>query len=190
MKVTIDLGDDDFTAAQQRLVGEALGQADDRAFAAAMQKLCKAAIMEYIGMFVEKGMPSRADEVRQNRLYFLIRHYYESRIPPESEIFLVFQLTPSQSRTLLRNTRSRYRTRIGPQVEASARAVVAGAQKNNDTARWKMVIDSEVLLEELNLVIARRGPTLKTVHLKGGSAGQYEAEEDTYLLLREEYGID
>jgi hypothetical protein len=36
--------------------------------AEAMNTLCKAAALEYINMFVEKGMPSRADELRQDRL--------------------------------------------------------------------------------------------------------------------------
>jgi hypothetical protein len=144
---------------------------------------------EYVGMFVEKGMPTRADEVRQNRLYFLIRHYYEDRIPPESEVSLIFQVTNSQSRTLLRNTRSRYRTRIGSQVEESPRAVVEGAKRNSNTERWEMVIESAIILEELNQVLARKAPALKTVRLKPGSARQYEAEEDTYQLLRNEYGI-
>ncbi|HWN80832.1 MAG TPA: hypothetical protein VNM87_01935 [Candidatus Udaeobacter sp.] len=189
MKLVIDLPDDDFTPDHRRLVREALGYANEDELSAAMQKLGKAAIMEYIGMFVEKGMPSRADEARQNRLYFMIRHYYETRIPPESEVSSVFQLTQSHSRTLLRNTRYRYRTRIGSQVQASAKAVVASATLNASTERWEMVIHSEVILEELNFVITVKAPTLKTVTLKRGSAGQYEAEQDTYQLLRTEYGV-
>jgi hypothetical protein len=52
-----------------------------------------------------------------------------------------------------------------------------------------MVIKSEVILEELNLIVAEQGPTLKRIRLKRGSAGQYEVEEDTYNLLKNEYGI-
>jgi hypothetical protein len=189
MDVTISLTPQDFDQAQRKLVREALGLKNDAELATAMKRLCKAAALEYINMFVEKGMSSRADEIRQDRLFFLISHYYQSRIPPESEVSSIFQLTSSQSRTLLRNTRSRYRTKISSQVNASAKAVVAAANKNTDTGRWEMLIDSEVILEELNLVIGKKGPTLKTVRLKQGSAGQYEAEEDTYNLLKVEYGI-
>ena len=189
MDVTISLSDGDFDPAQRKLVREALGLQNDAELARAMKRLCKAAALEYVNMFVENGMPSRADEVRQDRLYFLISHYYQNRLPPESEVSSIFQLTSSQSRTLLRNTRSRYRTKIGAQVNASTKGVVTTAKKNKDTGRWEMLIDSEVILEELNLVIAKKGPTLKPVRLKKESAGQYEAEEDTYHLLKTEYGV-
>ena len=190
MNVTFELDNSNFTPEQRRLVQDALGLKDGAALEDAMPKLCKAAAMEYIGMFVEKGMSSRADEVRQDRLYFLITYYYESRLPPESEVSSVFQLTASQSRTLLRNIRSRYRTKIGDQVRASSKEVVASATENENTGRWEMLIDSDVILEELNHAIAKKAPTLKTVRLKRDSAGQYEAEEDTYQLLRREYGVD
>lgn len=189
MEVTISLTDEDFDVGQRKLVREALGLDTDADLARAMKRLCKAAVVEYINMFVEKGMPSRADEVRQDRLYFLICHYYQNRVPPETEISSIFQLTSSQSRSLLRNTRSRYRTKIGPQVNASAKAIITRARKNTDTGHWEMLINSEVILEELNLVVGKKGPTLKPVHLKRGSAGQYEAEEDTYRLLKAEYNV-
>jgi hypothetical protein len=189
MDISFSLTDSDFDAQQRRLVREALGLQNDQELAGAMAKLCKAAALEYMTMFVEKGMPSRADELRQDRLYFLILHYYENRLPPESEVSSIFQLTSSQSRTLLRNTRSRYRNKIGSQVQMSAKKVVTQAKKNDDTGQWEMLIDSEIILEELNLLIAKKNPVLKPVHLKRGSSGQYEAEEDTYRLLEREYGL-
>src|SRR2546426_11710164 len=101
-------------------------------------------------MFVKGGVPSRADEGRKDRLYLLITHYYQNPLRPESEVSSIFQLTSSQSRTLLRNTRSRYRTKIGAQVEASVKHVISAAKKSKDTGRWEMLIDADVILEELN----------------------------------------
>ena len=189
MNVTITLSDDEFDADKQQLVREALGLRNAQELAQAMRKLAKAATLEYISMFVEKGMPSRADEVRQDRLYFLLQNYYEDRVPPEAEVSVIFQITSSQSRTLLRNTRSRYRNKIALQVKSSARAVIRAATHNPDTHRWEMLIDSTVILEELNQAIRTKRPTLRLVQLKLGSAGQYEAEPDTYTFLKAEYGV-
>jgi hypothetical protein len=127
MEITISLTDADFDSAQRKLVREALGIPNEAELAKAMRRLCKAAALEYLNMFVEKGMPSRADEVRQDRLYFLLTHYYQNHLPPDSEVSSVFQLTAAQSRTLLRNTRSRYRTKIGAQVNSSAKAVLGAS---------------------------------------------------------------
>ncbi len=190
MEVRIVVSEEEFPPAQQQIVREALGIASGQGIQAYVTKLSKAALLEYLNMFVEKGMPSRADEVRQNRLYFLIKHYYQDHLPSESEISLVFQLTESQSRGLLRNTRSRYRPRISSQVHSSAKSVVQKAKLNEDSEKWEMLIGSEVILEELNVIISRKGPTLKPVQLKRNCSGLYEAEEDTYKLLKTELGIE
>lgn len=63
-------------------------------------------------MFKEKGLPTRADEVQQERLFFLLTYYFQNKLPSEKELSPIFQLTQSQSKTLLRNTKSRYRTKI------------------------------------------------------------------------------
>lgn len=189
MNVTITLSDNEFPKDQQRVIRSALGLHNEAEFVGAMKMLCKAAALEYINMFVEEGMPSKADEVRQERLRLLIENYYQDRVPTESEVAAIFQLTNSQSRTLLRNTFSRHRNKIGSQVRASATAVIRAAEKSSDATSWDMLIKSEVILEELNLTITEKGPTLKRIRLKSGSAGQYEAEEDTYNLLKNEYGV-
>ena len=68
MDITISLSDEDFNPAQRKLVREAFGAPNDAEFGKAMKKLVKAAALEYVNMFVETGMPSKADEVRQARL--------------------------------------------------------------------------------------------------------------------------
>jgi hypothetical protein len=189
MNVTITLSDAEFPNDQQQLIQSALGVRDNAEFVSAMKRLFKAAALEYVNMFVEEGMPSRADEMRQDRLHLLIENYYQDHVPTESEVSAIFQLTNAQSRTLLRNTLSRYRNKIGRQITASAGDVIRVAKKSSDGTEWEMLIRSDVILEELNLTIEEKGPTLNRIRLKRGSASQYEAEEDTYNLLKREYGI-
>jgi hypothetical protein len=74
-------------------------------------------------------------------------------------------------------------------VNFSAKEVITKAKKNEDSGQWEMFINSNVILEELNLVVAKKEPSLRPVHLKKESAGQYEAEEDTYRLLKKEYSV-
>jgi hypothetical protein len=189
MNITITLTEDEFPKQQQNVIQSALGLQKQADLDGALKKLCKAAALEYVNMFVEEGMPSSADEVRQERLRFLIENYYRDHIPSESEVTAIFQLTKPQSRTLLSKTISRHRNKIGGQVRTSVAAVIRSAKKSRDGGTWEIVIQSEVILEELNRAVAEKGPTLKRIRLKRGSAGQYEVEEDTYNLLKNEYGI-
>ena len=187
LNITISLSDTDFNATQRQLVQETLGKKTQTDLVDALARLFKSAALEYINMFVEKGLASRADEVRQDRLFFLISHYYQNDIPSQTEVASIFQLTQSQSGTLMRNTRSRYRTKISIQVKAAAKKIVAEAKKNTDSNNWEMLIPSDVIREELNLTIALKKPTLRPVHLKKDSSALYEADEDTYQLLKSEY---
>jgi hypothetical protein len=187
LDIKVSLSDSDFDATQRRLVQETLGKTTQKDFEDALARLFKSAALEYINMFVEKGLASRADEVRQDRLYFLISHYYQNDIPSQTEVASIFLLTQSQSGTLMRNTRSRYRTKISIQVKAAAKKIVADAEKNEDSGRWEMLIPSDVIREELNLTIALKDPKLKPVRLKKDSSAWYEADQDTYDLLKAEY---
>lgn len=189
MKVTIDLKQAEFERANKKLLKENLGLKGDADLERALPKLTKTALLEYLNMFLEKGMSNRADEVKQDRLYFMIQHYYADRIPTEAEISSIFQLTNSQSKTLLRNTNSRYRTKIARQIDASLREVVESAKWNKGRKKYEMVIESDVIREELDLIVTQNGPTLAPLRKKRLSACQYEAEPDTYDMLKRVLGI-
>src|SRR5690625_4148375 len=74
-----------------------------------MEKVSRAAIFEYLEMILGKQLPTRAQEIRERRLFHLLKHFFIGRIPSESEISTLFQLTESGSRSLLRNVRTKYR---------------------------------------------------------------------------------
>lgn len=187
MRIVIELQEDEFTEKDKEIIKESLNITNDTEFDSALSKIAKSALMEYKKMFIEKGLPTRADEVQQERLYFLLTNYYGNRLPSESEISSIFQLTHSQSKTLLKNTRSRYRTKIQSSIIETLRRVVENAEESDGV--FKMVIQSDNVKEELNLLISQKGPKLNKLVAVRGSAGQFCCPEDTYDLLKRELGI-
>lgn len=87
---------------------DVLDLGSDEALDDALRRVALAALDEYREMLLEGGAPSRADEVLEHRLYFLIRHYFGGRIPSEPEVSQTFHETLSKSRTLIRNVLTRY----------------------------------------------------------------------------------
>lgn len=71
-------------------------------FVTAIQDITYAALTEYKEMLLGKGLSTRADEIKQHRLYLLVKHFFHGVIPNESEVSSVFQLTESESRALIR----------------------------------------------------------------------------------------
>lgn len=125
----------------------------------------------------------------QERLFFLLSYYYKDRLPLESEISAIFQLTQSQSATLLRNTISRYRIKIQAYITNTLQAVIKSAKKNEETDHFEMVIKSKIILEELNRIISQQGPLLVQIAKRKGIASLYNCPEDTYNLLKKAVGL-
>lgn len=185
MNITIELNDSEFSAEDKTLIQACLGL-ENGEVNGALVKLAKAAFLEYVKMFKEKGLPTRADEVLQERLFFLLKNYYEGTLPTENEISSIFQLTPSQSRTLLRNTKSRYRTKINDFIKETLRNTLATAERPDGEGDYEFVSHSASTVEELNLIVSQKGPDLQPVEKIRGRASKYKCSVDTYNLLNAE----
>lgn len=186
MNITITISNQDLSNADKQLIKGCLNITSDIELGTALKKLCKAAFMEYCKMFKEKGLPTRADEVQQERLFFLLNHYFESRLPGENEISSIFQLTPSQSKTLLRNTKSRYRTRIEKYINNTLLTTLNSASQNTANEPYEFVCTSPTTIEELNSIINQKGPSLEPIQKIRGLACKYVCAVDTYNLLQKE----
>lgn len=140
-----------------------------------------AALAEYKEMLLGSGVPSRSEEVKQFRLYCLLRHFFKNRIPTEVQVSSMFQLTDSQSRSLLRNTRSRYRQRIESQVRDTLKATIQRAQLVNTT--YEVVIYSDNVVEALNALIEQHAPGCSYLSKAAKTARTYELSQDTHSQL-------
>ena len=148
-------------------------------------KLARASIHEYIEMLVGKGMSNRADEAKQDRLFYLIKQVYSPRLPGDDRVSTTFQLTSAQSKTLLRNTLSRYRTRLRDELEATLASIIEGAEDGNEGKF--LTPDSEVFVEELNKIVAKQGAHLNPVRKSSVGNRRYFATTDTFVALEDHF---
>lgn len=185
MDLTITITSAELSASDRTLIKDCLGLANDQVDAA-LKRLCKTAFMEYVKMFKEKGLPTRADEVQQERLFFLLNYFYKNRLPTENEISSIFQLTSSQSRTLLRNTKSRYRTKISSFIKNTLLETLNSATQPQPGGYFEFVCTSPSTVEELNSIVSQKGPELQPIEKIRGLASKYTCAVDTFTLLQEE----
>jgi hypothetical protein len=188
MNIAIRMDETDLSLEKLGLLKDSLGLTNDTQLKDHITKLCKTALIEYVTMIVEKGLPTKAEEIKQDRLYFLIRYYYENRIPTEFDVSSIFHLTSTQSKSLLRNVKSRYKTKI-PQATLSRTLseVLSTAERNGNN--WDIIIESDLIKEDINIIVSKKGPTLQLLKKKADSANQYEIYADTYNLLKKELDI-
>ncbi|MFC5604718.1 hypothetical protein [Sporosarcina koreensis] len=152
-----------------------------------IEGVCMAAIAEYFEMMLGKQVPTRANEIQERRLFHLLKHYFDGRIPSESEISAIFQLTESGSRSLLRNVRTRFKFDLKEEMEYTIKNTLLQAVSANDS--YRVVIQSDNILEELRQVVSMKGAKLEQISKVKGSAGLYNIPEDTFDLLCANYNI-
>lgn len=186
MDITITLTDEELTSLDKNLIKECLGLNTDSDLNEGLASLAKASFMEYVKMFKEKGLPTRADEIQQERLFFLLIYYFKNRLPSENELSSIFQLTQSQSKTLLRNTKSRYRTKIFSYINNTLLDILNSATQAKTNDPYQFICTSPTIIEELNLIISQKGPTYEPIQKIRGLASKYSCSIDTYELLQRE----
>jgi len=190
MEINITIPDEELNDDHRLILTECLGLGKDDNLDEHLSKLAKASFIEYLKMFKEKGLPTRADEVQQERLFFLLVHYFENRVPFEHEISSIFQITQSQSRTLLRNTNSRFRTKISIFIRNTIKSILRNAFTNDEGNKYEMEITSSVIKDEINTYLSQNNPQLFPLAKKRGYLAIYECPIDTYDFLRERFEIN
>lgn len=187
MEIKYDITESELTNDDKDLI-KGCFKIDDTELNNTLQKISKAAFMEYLKMIKDKGIPTRADEVMQERLYFLLIYFFENKIPSENELCSIFHLTSSQSKTLLRNIKSKYSTKIKSFIEKTQKEIVKSAKQKEDY-NWSFICQSSLVIEELNMIINQKEPRFISIKKEKGTLCAYYCDNDSYELLKKELSI-
>ncbi|MEA1883432.1 MAG: hypothetical protein U9N62_02800 [Thermotogota bacterium] len=152
-----------------------------------LKGISHAAIKEYLDMLLGKNLPTRANEVQERRLFHLLNYYFKDRIPSESEIASIFQITINSSKTLLRNVRTKFRYQLVDKINNSIKVILKQSSKKND--RFVTEIQNENLLEEIRQVVSKIAPNLEQIKKVQNSACLFSISEDTLDVLCDHYDL-
>lgn len=188
MEVNINL--DHFVGENEsRVLTGVLGCQNEEELKEKLTGISIAAIYEYLEMLLGKQMPTRANEMRERRLYLLLKHYFQTRFPSEAEVSSMFQLTESDSRRLLRNVRTKFRFELENELLNTIRSTLQSATQHSG-GDYRVVITSENILEELKQKVSVIAAELDQIQKVKNSAGVFVIPEDTFNCLCDAYGIN
>lgn len=157
---------------------------EDEDFEVLVKKIILASLSEYKEMFLGMGMPSRADEILQYRLNFLIKFFYEDNIPSENDVSMMFHLTQNKSKGLLRSLMVRFYHENNRKLDKTLFKILDNA--NKDDKKFTIIIPSKFFLEELNSRINKINPKLQIITKTKGTSALYEIDEKTLNKLKED----
>ncbi len=148
----------------------------------------KAALTEYIEAYLGRRAFNRGSDVLEYRLALLIQHALGGVVPDDARVSRLFQSTLSTSRTLLRNTLSKFRYSLELSMTASAKQLleVVVWRETEYHARGA----SSNLIELLNQRLVVTDPTLKPVVKLTNSVATYAIAPSSYDELVTLYGAN
>jgi CHAD domain-containing protein len=174
------------TAAEKQKLAEILG-CSVVDLKTELSPVALAGLSEHVEMFLGRKVFTRGSDMREYRLFLLIKERYRNRLPTEDELSSLFQTTASQSHSLLRAVMSKYQYELSQiMADALRRAVNSFAQPPNAPpgADWHLDAESEYVVEALNHRIGTIGPSLTRLTREQGTASRYIVKPATRQSLR------
>jgi hypothetical protein len=162
----------------------------EEAFVKALGKVILTALDEYRDMFLGMGLPSRADEIREYRLYYLIKRFFDGRIPDELEVSSMFQLPESRSKNLILYVLTRFHYDLANEVTDTLRGIIKSAEAINNGIEYRVFIQSKNMVEELDRIIGRSGVRYKKLSKVRNETNMYLIATDSYKIICELLGIN
>jgi hypothetical protein len=146
-----------------------------------------AALEEFARMFIGQRVYTRGSDIREFRLFLLIKGPFNNEIPDEQRVSDLFQTTASQSRSLIRSVMSKFQYELQEAIDASLKKTVEAAQRDGDD--WTVTVSSENIVESLNRVIGSIDGSLPQIEKKRGTVSSYVMKQSSYARLCERYEL-
>lgn len=184
MKIEVDvpLNDD-----ETRQLAGILG-VDAKNLPKALQPFSRSAVEEYVRMFLGQRVFTRGRDALEFRLFLLIRGAFGNKIPDEKRVCALFQYSPTQARSLIRAVMSKYQYDLSEAIDATLTETVRQVSRDNED-KLSVVINSENLVDALNVTLASIDGSLPQISKKKGTVSTYDFKESTYGRLCEHYGV-
>lgn len=142
-----------------------------------------AALEEFLTMILGQKVFTRGSDIREYRLYLLIKRVYQGVLPSEQQISAHFQLTASQSRALLRAVMSKYQYDLRGEVNETLRRALASSVERSDKGPRVFTPESENVIDSLNTLLGSIDGKLPPISRVRNSVNTFEVEKESFDVL-------
>lgn len=178
---------------EEALLREALGLDAAQDLQATLNGHFTAACHEYLAQYCGQRVFRRGSDFLEYRLALLVRHAFQARLPDEEQVARLFQLTLSESRSLLRSLLAKYKGMVREGLQQTIHDLlrkVRPAQAQEDGCFY-LVITSTALVAEMNQLLAAADleRPYEPVRKKTGSLHTYRVDPAAMNRLRVQAGL-
>lgn len=156
----------------------------------AVTPFAAAALQEYLGMILGQRVFTRGADIREFRLFLLIKHAFNNRLPDEQKICDLFQTTVSQTRSLIRSVMSKYQYDLSDAIKTTVANTITGAAQPAEGEDFEFTVNNENIVEAMNRALASLDGTLPQVAKKRGTVSTYLLPPSSRESLMDHYEIE
>lgn len=175
-------------ADEQVAMRRALGASNAAQLDRAITKLAKAAMREFADLILGKYVLRPAAEVHQVRLFHLIQHYFDGRIPTELDLVALLRIQERAATRLLDDTSSRNGDALRPAYQATLQAIFNAKTPNVDGAHQVTIVSSH-MLAWLRVESSRVAAAYGQIYKVRGTNDRYAIPVDTYNAICDHLGL-
>jgi len=147
----------------------------------------KAASDEYVQMFLGKNAFRRANDFLDYRIYLLVIHVLNGRLPDEALVSRLFQTSATESRARIRSVTSKYQRGLEAQIKGSIQVILNGAEHDEETDLWHIEVNNQAVVDLLNAALAARNGRLQQVSKVRGTVASFSMPPASLAELQDHY---
>lgn len=156
-----------------------------------LEPYATAALEEYCRMILGQKVFTRTQDIKEYRMYLLIKEVFLNRIPDDQKISDLFQTTPTESRSLVRSVASKYQYELRLAIEDTLKEVVITATASSKGSGDRIItVNSVTKIEELNKILMSIDGTLPQITKKKGTVSTYTIKASSFQKLIDYFRLD
>lgn len=147
------------------------------------------ALSELITMFLGQKVFNRGSDLLEYRLFLLIKNVFSGKIPDEQNVCRLFQMTITNSRSLIRAVMSKYQYRLKTEIDNTLKMLIECVEIEDRNDGVSVAIHNLNLVDEFNKVLTQIDSSLPPVQKKRGSVSVYTIKPSSYKRLCKNFGV-
>ncbi|WP_223635291.1 hypothetical protein [Planococcus sp. 4-30] len=170
------------------IIKASLGKGENGNNLESLNGIAKAAFEEYLKLIVGQKVFTRGSDIKEYRLFLMTKYMFDGKVPSEDSVSKLFQLTHSESKSLIRSVMSKYQYEMSDMIKLSLKETLGSAeaiQTDQGTLDvYKVDIKTHNILIELNKILGHLDGAAPMIVKERGTFSTYVIKPTSYDKLK------
>ena len=164
---------------------------DDTGLEEKVTELAKASTLEYLDMVLGKRVFTRGQDMKEYKLFLLIKFFFGGYIPDEQTITTMFQTTTSESKSLLRSVMAKYQYELKESINNTIKNILENEVEYDESKDlYKVSKVGLNIVDEINNILSQINGSLTQVTKKRGASHIFEIPAASYEELCNRFEVE